>query len=110
MSPIHKTLTVNSWQKLSFAEQLGNIGSELSRARSWEEKGDLTAHNKSLERALELLDLSLQQSPNQAVSRELSRLREILADIFSQTYSYHISLKKLEQYCLPFAILARKNH
>ena len=40
----------NRWSKFTFAEQMGHIASEISRARHWEEKKDFISRDKALER------------------------------------------------------------
>jgi len=95
------------WNKLSFSEQLGNIGSEISRANYWARKNDIKSRNNSLVRALDLIDQTLTVATGHSKLRELTRLREVLADFLAEQNSYKVSLDLLEQYCLPFAILAR---
>jgi hypothetical protein len=59
MPPIHHNLAAGAWQKLRLAEQMGNIGSEVARVIHWQEAGDDIEKEKALQRALELLDLTL---------------------------------------------------
>lgn len=103
----HKVI-LKRWQGFSLAEQLGNIGSEISRARHWEESLDYINREKALERALELLDLTVADKRWQSRLRELTRLREIIDDLIAKTKIYNISLKDLEKFCLGFAMVARK--
>lgn len=103
-------MTIDKWQKLSFVEQVGNIGSEISRARHWETLGDWDIREKSLERALELIDLTLTDKRWQSRLKELTRFREVLCDLIIGARIYDISLKNLEDFCLNFALLARKNN
>ena len=69
----HRDLAVGRWWALSLAEQLGNIGSEISRAERWKSRNPDLARG-ALYRALELLDLTL-ADPRLRHSRP--RLREI---------------------------------
>jgi len=96
------------WQKMSLAEQLGNIASEVSRAAGWEIKNDLTAKDNSLRRALELIDSAIENKKSPSSFKELSRLREVISDQLGQTNFYQVSLTQLQDYLLPFAVLARK--
>ena len=92
----------NRWIKLSFAKQLGNIGSELSRARHWEFKKDSVNQHKSLERALELIDLTLEDHRWQTSLcrlKEFNRFREIVLDWYSDQKNYEVSPDFLERYC-----------
>ena len=107
MCAIHKTMADNRWADLSFAEKMGNIGSEISRARSADERNDTERRNKSLDRANELVQLTVSGLDN-ARAKELGFMHHALASIRDNTQSV-ISLRAIEQYCLPFAILARKN-
>jgi hypothetical protein len=96
------------WQKLSLPQQLGNIASEISRAHYWEEKKDLASRNQSLERVLELIDLTLANKRHIQRLREISRLREVVADLLNQSAIYKVSLLEIQNLLLPFALLARR--
>ena len=97
------------WFKFSLCEQMGHIGSEITRARIWEDKHDLKSRNKALERALELIDTTKDDSRLYKRRRELCYLREVLADKYIDAAVYNVSLKDLEKYCLDFALAANKN-
>jgi hypothetical protein len=78
----HNDLTLERWQKFSFFEQMANIGSEVFRAMSWRQK-NREYSRLALERALELLDLTLEAvAASGSRLRELTRLREALVDYF----------------------------
>jgi hypothetical protein len=97
------------WTQLSLAEKLGNIGSELHRAKVWQDKGDVATSKKSLERAIELIDLSLnEKTARQSARKELARLREIIADLFVGANYYSSSIDDAADFCLDFAFLVRK--
>src|SRR3989338_5971966 len=90
------------WIKLSFAKQLGNIGSELLRARHWEIKRDSLNQHKALERALELMDLTMKDHRWQTSLcrlKEFNRFREIILDWYSDQKNYEYSSNFLERYC-----------
>lgn len=90
------------WIKLSFAKQLGNIGSELSRARHWETKGDSLNQRQALEHALELMDLTLEDHRWQTSLcrlKEFNRFREIILDWYSDRKNYECPSNFLERYC-----------
>ena len=97
------------WFKFSFCEQMGHIGSEIARARVWEDKKDIETRNKCLERALELIDVTKNDTRLYKRRRELCRFREIVADKYSDSKVYNESLKGMEQYCLEFAVVARRD-
>lgn len=62
------------WAEMSFFEQMGNIGSEVSRACRWKEKGKPEMMRKAFEQALELLDFTIALSHGPRL-RELVRGR-----------------------------------
>lgn len=89
------------WQRLSLREQIGHVTSEIARARGWEERRDVLSRNKALERALELVDLTL-GCTNGLRRRELARFREVLCDCLIQSGLYRVSLLDLERYGFSF--------
>lgn len=78
----HKELAEGRWFKLSFLEQMANIGSEVQRAINWKNKNDVNCSQKAIERALELLYLTIEDPKNKIHLKELTRLREFLIDYF----------------------------
>jgi len=107
MAALHKTMAQGRWAEMSFAERMGNIGSEVSRARGADERGNMERRNASLDRALELVDLTMAPE-NNSRRTELGRLRGALIRIRGQAKA-EISLSSIEQYLLPFGVLARKS-
>lgn len=95
------------WKLFSLAEQISHLGSEITRARAWEERGDRVQRDRALERALELIDITLALTPD---VHELVIMRDVVIDMRSDSGHYICSLTFLENYCLPFALLARKNN
>lgn len=72
----HQDLAAGRWSAMTLAEQLGNIGSEYSRARNWKEKGNVEFFDKAFRRLLELLDLTITDNRWRGARRkELSRVR-----------------------------------
>ena len=105
----HKGLTLERWGGFSFCEQMANIGSEVFRAMSWRQKNPEYSR-LALERALELLDLTLQVVINSGSRlRELTRLRETLVDYFLFDNTYSSSNKSWETYFGAFNYAARNN-
>ena len=102
---LHQQLAQGGWQKLTFNRQLGNIGAEITRARVWQEKGNLTNCQKSLERAWELINLTLSQNLSSSRFKEISRFKEVVAGLILQKENYQVSFKDLENFCLSFAFL-----
>lgn len=106
MSLQYKSI-LDKWQKLSLAEQLANIGSEISRASRWKEK-DEKIYKNSILRALELFDLTLEDFRWQKRLREIARARELFCDAISGGKEYNTTLEDLEDYFFYFAFLVRK--
>jgi hypothetical protein len=102
----HKTLSDGGWEKLTLAEQLGNIGSEVSRALQWRGK-DNTISQNSFDRALELLDFTIRDSRWRGRLKELVRVREFLCDAFYGGKEYGGTLESFDHYFLQFALAAR---
>lgn len=103
----HKELAGGRWFGLSLMEQLGNIGSEVSRARRWKGK-DEKIYQNAVDRALELFDLTLEDKRWRGRLREIARAREVFCDAISGGKEYESSLKDMERYLLPYAIAARR--
>jgi len=97
------------WFKFTLCEQMGHIGSEIARARIWEDKNDLLSRNRALERAFELIDTTKDDVRLYKRRKELCYLREMLADKYINSALYNTSLIDLEKYCLDFALVANKN-
>ena len=97
------------WQKLSLAQQMGNIGAEVNRIIHWQEKESPENKEKALFRALELIDLTIADKRWQKDLLELCRLREVLCDLSFGQNNYNTSPQSLQNYFLPFALLANKN-
>ena len=102
-------INTQRWYKFSYCEQMGHIGSEIARARVWEDKNDVASRNKALERALELIDITKDDSRLYKRRKELCYFREMVADKYIDAAVYNTSLKDLEKYCLDFALVANKN-
>jgi len=108
--PVHRDLAGGRWWTLSLAEQLGNVGSEISRASRWRSRNPETAR-LAFYRALELIDLTLADPRlrgTPARLREIARAREVVADFFAGTNQYHSSAASLQKYFDQYALAARK--
>jgi hypothetical protein len=106
----HRDLAAGRWWRLSLAEQLGNIGSEVSRAAKWSGRNDRLARG-ALERALELIDLTLDDARHRASVgrlRELARTRELVVDFFDGPNEYQSTADGLQRYFDAYALAARR--
>ncbi|MEK7062417.1 MAG: hypothetical protein AAB946_00105 [Patescibacteria group bacterium] len=104
----HKTLTLERWQKFSLAEQMGNIGSEVSRAIGAKKRNDEAGLNNAFERGMELFDLSMMDKRHKKRLREIGRAREVFADAFLDGGEYQSTFEGLDKYLLQFALMAKK--
>lgn len=102
----HKELAAGRWQELSLMEQLGNIGSEISRALNWEDR-DKKLFWGAVERALDLFDLTLEDPRWRGRRLEIARAREVFCDIIFGEKKYQTSLQDLLRYFNQFAYAAR---
>lgn len=105
----HKNLTGGRWQELTFSEQMANVGSEVERAIKWRNKGNAEYGRMAFERALELLDLTLNNEKVGSRLKELARVRETLADYFAFENTYGSSDEQWQKYFYAFNFAARKN-
>jgi hypothetical protein len=104
MTPAHKTLSREKWHSLGLNAQLANIGSEVSRIIHWQEARDRGQTERALERALELVDLTLEDKRWRTRGSEIARLREALCDSFAGPRTLEIPTESLEDYFLAFAL------
>jgi hypothetical protein len=104
----HEELARGRWRTLSLAEQLGNVGSEVSRAISWRARRREEHAERAFERALELLDLTLGDGRwTGRRRREVARAREALCSDFLA--GDEAGLRSMDRYFTAFALLARRD-
>ncbi len=104
----HADLAAGRWATLSLLEQMGNIGSEISRARRWQSR-DPKLFDGAMIRALELLDLSIGDPRWRRRLKELLRARELLCDAWLGGMEYQTDLEGLDRYFFHFAVAARNS-
>jgi len=102
-------INTKRWQSLSLIQQLANIGSEVLRASSWQERGDILQKEKSAEHALELIDSTVADPRWAGRYNELLRLREIVCDKLYNGNSYNTDTGTIENYFLPFALISQED-
>jgi hypothetical protein len=99
----HKELAAGGWQKLSFAEQMANIGSEIERAINWKNRNKAEHSQESFFRALELVDFTVADNRDKSGRlKELCRLREVLVDYFFGENEYKSSDELWQKYFRAF--------
>ena len=102
----HKSLAEGEWLKLSLYEQLGNVGSEVGRARKWQHKDSKTFEG-CFSRALELLSLTISDPRWRYRLKELCRAKEVLCDAYYGGHLYQSDFAALEKYFQHFAVAAQ---
>lgn len=107
---MHRDLAAGRWWTLSLAEQLGNVGSEISRAVRWQSRNPETAR-LAFYRALDLIDLTL-ADPRWRTSRprlrEIARAREVVVDFLAGRNEYGSTASSLQKYFDQYAAAARR--
>lgn len=108
MSSHHRELAAGRWFTLSLMEQLGNVGSEVSRALRARSSSQAEREARALDRALELMDLTIADSRHRGRRKELCRAREVLCDFFLGDNEYGSTGESLDEYFLRFAVAANR--
>ena len=103
----HKNLQ-EKWFKMSLAEQMGNIGSEVGRAAKSQNQ-NLERFWDTVERALELFNLTLADKRWHGRLYEIGRAKEVFCDAVLGGKEYKSFLPDLERYFMQFAFLARSS-
>ncbi len=98
---VKAAVDIERWHTLPLAEQMANIGSEVGRAAKWQNK-DNARFDSAVARALELIDLTLEDPRWHSRSPELGRFKEFFCDAVLGGHEYGTILASLEKYLLPF--------
>lgn len=99
---------INRWKKYSIFEQMANIGAEVGRAINWRKKNNLKMSMNAFYRALELIDLTVNDKKNKNLLKEILRLREVLADYFVGDNIYKSKDEDFEKYFYYYSFAARR--
>jgi len=110
MNTQHRELASGRWKQLSFFEQMANIGSEVERALNWQAKHNVEYCKQASNRALELIDLSLDNLVSYSRIKEVARLREAIVDYFYDTNQFMSTETLWRKYFLAFAYAARRTN
>jgi hypothetical protein len=86
---------------------MANIGSEVERALNWKKKNNPEYSMHALERALELLVLTLESPKNKFRLKEIARTKEILLDYFLGSNEFGTTEEALRKYFFQFAYALR---
>lgn len=105
---LHRDLAAGRWATLTLAEQLGNAGSDVGRAIRARSSGDAARFEAALDRALELLDLTLADERWRGPRRrEIARAREVVCDHLVGPGDYGSTDESLEAWFMAYALAAR---
>lgn len=104
----HSELANGRWAKMSFCEQMANVGSEVERALNRLDKNNPEYSEKALYRALELLDLTINSNVKKSYLKELTRIRETLLDFFIGKNTYNQDKDSIKKFFYYFGLSARK--
>jgi hypothetical protein len=104
----HKNLANGRWEKMSFLEQMANIGSEVYRAIKWKNKGNEEYSEDAFIRSLELFDLSKEAELTYPQLKELLRMRELWVDYFKYDNQYNSTAEFINNY-FTYLTIAYKN-
>jgi hypothetical protein len=103
----HKELAAGRMAELSFVEAMAHVGSEVERAMKWRAKGNKAYAALAVNRALELLDLTLDCTRGFPRLKEAARVREALIDYFYGKNEYQSDDLSWSKYFMPFTYAAR---
>lgn len=104
---LHKNLSAGRWFELTLAEQLGNIGSEVSRARKSQGKDEDRFWNAVI-RCQELFYLTLADKRWGERRKEIARAYEVFCDAVLGGQVYNSDFESLDRYFTNFDLLAAK--
>ena len=105
MTVVHRELAAGRWFELSLVEQMANIGSEIERTIAWRGRSEKISM-AAFDRGLELLDLTIADPRHRRRLRELTRVREVLADHFVFDNCYGSTDESWRRYFHAFAYAA----
>lgn len=103
----HKNLSLSKWGKLSFLEQVANIGSEVERTLNWREKGNEKYAKLAFVRSLELFDLTFNSRLTNSQYKELARAKEAWIDFGFFDNTYCTTSKQWKKYFTDLLIALR---
>ena len=99
----HRSLAEGRWAQMSLAEQMLNIGSEISRANRWKAKANEEQCRKAVYRALELISLTIDAQRGKHSLGEFTRLYEVVCDYYFGKNEFHTDGTGLQKYFDVFA-------
>lgn len=95
------------WAKMPILLQMGNIGSEVSRALKWQAKGRSDRMNTAIDRALELFDWTIAAQQHASILREILLAREEFCQYFFDGQDFQVDPEKMLNYYNGFVMMSR---
>ena len=103
---IHGEEVYQDWLSRPITFQMGNIGSEVSRALKWSAKNNQERADKSSDRALELFDFTIESNiKNHARLTEILKARDEFCDYFFNDNSYQTDPDRMQRYYDGFVMM-----
>lgn len=84
----HKSMTLEKWSGFSKGQQILMIANEINRAKNILSKNNSDDIKSSYERALDLIDITVQDSKWENNLKELLRCREFIGMLYNERDSY----------------------
>lgn len=109
MNAQHRQLAAGRWKEMRFIDQMANIGGEVERFLAWRAKGREEYSHRALDRAVELIDLTLDANRQRGRLREVARVREALLDFAHGGNAFESSADSWRRYFLAFGRAARRD-
>ena len=105
---IHSKEAHTDWLTRPITYQMGNIGSEVSRALKWSKAGNQPRADKAIDRALELFDFTIEaNTKNPARLTEILKAREEFCDYFFNDNSWNTDPARMQKYYDGFVMMER---
>jgi len=102
---IHGEETKKDWKNHPITYQMGNIGSEVSRALKWREK-NVARSDKAVDRALELFDFTIEANiENHGRLTEILKAREEFCDYFIGGNTWNTDPIRMQKYYDGFVMI-----
>lgn len=107
---LHRDLAAGRWWTMSLADQLANAGADVGRAINAKRADDAARFQPALERALELIDLTL-ADPRRTWPqlKEIARMREVVCDYLVGDNVYSSTPEWIDAYFTQFALASRRD-
>ena len=105
----HKELANGRWNELGLLSQMAHVGGEVERSLKWKKKDNNDYCRKAVERALELLDLTLADPKNKSRLKEIARVREGLVDYFFGANQFASTEKAWRSYFSQLTYASRRD-